>query len=165
MNSGIIPHDWHCSAAETPFGMLYLATQQGQLVRASFTPWSDCDQNPTLLQSASSNPQHQAWYDAINTGVLPAPIAPSGTDFQLAVWQYLQQIPLGETRSYQQIACQLGRPNAVRAVANAIAANPIAWFIPCHRVIRSNGELGGYAWGTARKQQMLDWERHVTTRT
>jgi O-6-methylguanine DNA methyltransferase len=141
--------------------MLYLVTQRGQLVRASFTPWDDCDQNPTLLQSASSNPEHQAWYDAINTGLVPGRLAPNGTDFQLAVWQCLQQIPLGETRSYQQIANQLGRPNAVRAVANAIAANPIAWFIPCHRVIRSTGELGGYAWGIEKKRQLLAYEQQL----
>jgi O6-methylguanine-DNA--protein-cysteine methyltransferase len=84
MNSSIIPHDWRCSAAETPFGMLYLATQQERLVRASFHPFSEhfYDRN-------------QAWCDAINTGVLPAPIAPTGSDFQLAVWPCLQQIPLG----------------------------------------------------------------------
>ena len=161
MNSHIIPHDWHCSAADTPFGMLYLATQQGRLVRASFTPWVNLDQALKLLPPTNQNPEHQAWLDALTTGLLPAPIAPNGTDFQLAVWQCLQQIPRGQTRSYQQIASQLGRPNAVRAVANAIAANPIAWFIPCHRVIRSNGELGGYAWGVDRKRQLLAYEQQL----
>ncbi|AHF01845.1 methylated-DNA-protein-cysteine methyltransferase [Thiomicrospira aerophila AL3] len=158
MNSRIIPHDWLVSRADTPIGLLYLATWQGRLVRASFAPFDDAADEQALTSQTDHNQTHQAWLDAIHTGVLPGSLAPKGTDFQLSVWQALQQIPLGQTRSYQQLADQLGRPQAVRAVANAIAANPIAWFIPCHRVIRSNGELGGYAWGLAQKQQLLDWE-------
>ncbi|SFR55440.1 methylated-DNA--[protein]-cysteine S-methyltransferase [Thiomicrospira sp. ALE5] len=144
-------HNWIISSAPSSLGQIFLATQGHQLVRVGFSPFIDTDDWPQLKA-------HQAWLDAINTGVLPGTLAPKGTDFQLSVWQALQQIPLGQTRSYQQLANQLGRPQAVRAVANAIAANPIAWFIPCHRVIRSNGELGGYAWGLAKKQQLLDWE-------
>jgi len=81
-----------------------------------------------------------------------------GTSFQLTVWRALEAIPPGQTRNYQEIAAACGRPAAVRATANAIAANPVAWLIPCHRVIRKDGNLGGYHWGPERKQAMLSYE-------
>ncbi|WP_438951275.1 methylated-DNA--[protein]-cysteine S-methyltransferase [Porticoccus sp.] len=84
-----------------------------------------------------------------------------GTAFQRRVWQVLLSIPFATVSTYQQIASAIDQPKAVRAVASAIGANPVAWLVPCHRVIRSNGELGGYRWGFPRKQQMLDWERAV----
>ena len=82
----------------------------------------------------------------------------SGTDFQIAVWQSLYQIPWGATVSYQAVAEAIGRPRAVRAVANAVASNRLAYLVPCHRVVRSNGALGGYRWGVALKAALLDWE-------
>ena len=81
-----------------------------------------------------------------------------GTVFQRQVWQALLELPSGSTTTYQVIADAIGRPKAVRAVANAIGANPIAWLIPCHRVVRSDGGLGGYRWGVQRKSAMLEWE-------
>ncbi len=84
-----------------------------------------------------------------------------GTEFQRHVWKALMQIPIGETRTYTQIAEMIGHPKAVRAVANACAANPIALFIPCHRVIRSNGDLAGYRWGLERKETLLTRERRT----
>ena len=81
-----------------------------------------------------------------------------GTAFQLQVWEALLRIPPGARVTYQQIADRIGSPKAVRAVANAIGRNPVAWLIPCHRVIRSSGALGGYHWGEARKAAMLGWE-------
>ena len=81
------------------------------------------------------------------------------TAFQWKVWQALRSIALGETRSYQQVAKAIGSPAAVRAVANACASNPVALVIPCHRVVRTNGDLGGYRWGAERKQQLLTKER------
>jgi AraC family transcriptional regulator of adaptative response/methylated-DNA-[protein]-cysteine methyltransferase len=86
-----------------------------------------------------------------------------GTPFQLAVWQALRTIPPGETRSYREIAAAAGRPAAIRAAANAVAANPVAWLVPCHRVIRADGSLGGYRWGPACKKAMLAWERNFST--
>ncbi|BCL84124.1 O6-methylguanine-DNA methyltransferase [Ktedonobacteria bacterium brp13] len=80
------------------------------------------------------------------------------TVFQCKVWEALRAIPSGETRSYYEIACVVGQPAATRAVARACAANPIAVFIPCHRVVRSNGETGGYRWGIERKKQLLELE-------
>jgi methylated-DNA-[protein]-cysteine S-methyltransferase len=82
-----------------------------------------------------------------------------GTPFQRKVWALLQQIPPGETRSYAELARLLGKPGASRAVGAANAANPVALFVPCHRVIGKDGSLTGYAWGTERKKWLLDHER------
>jgi AraC family transcriptional regulator of adaptative response/methylated-DNA-[protein]-cysteine methyltransferase len=75
------------------------------------------------------------------------------------VWKYLQTIPVGTTRSYSQVAQAIGQPSATRAVARACATNRIAVAIPCHRVVRSDGEMGGYRWGVERKETLLAMER------
>ena len=82
-----------------------------------------------------------------------------GTDFQIAVWNAALQIPEGKTATYQEIAQMIGKPKAWRAVANALANNKIAYFIPCHRVVRTNGTLGGYKWGIEKKQKLLSAEK------
>jgi AraC family transcriptional regulator of adaptative response/methylated-DNA-[protein]-cysteine methyltransferase len=87
------------------------------------------------------------------------PLDLHGTPFQMRVWEQLQSIPPGSTRSYEQVANDLGSPNAVRAVARACASNPAVLLVPCHRVVRKNGELGGYRWGLERKQALLKHER------
>ncbi len=87
------------------------------------------------------------------------PVDVRGTAFQARVWQALRQIPQGETRSYSEVAATVGKPRAVRAVASACANNPVALAIPCHRVIRSDGGLAGYAWGLEVKQALLEVER------
>jgi len=89
---------------------------------------------------------------------LTLPLAPRGTDFQRQVWNALLEIPLGQTRSYGDIARRIGRPSSVRAVAGAIGRNPIGILIPCHRVIGSDGSLTGYAGGLHRKQALLALE-------
>lgn len=86
------------------------------------------------------------------------PMAPVGTPFQRSVWAALQRIPAGETRTYGQLAAQLGRPAASRAVGRANATNPISLIVPCHRVIGANGKLTGYAFGEPIKQQLLAHE-------
>ena len=78
-----------------------------------------------------------------------------GTPFQQAVWQELRRIPAGQTRSYAQIAAQIGKPNACRAVGGANRANPVAVLVPCHRVIGADGGIAGYAWGEAIKRELL----------
>ena len=83
----------------------------------------------------------------------------NGTAFQWQVWEALRRIPPGETRSYQDIARELGRPTAARAVARACATNRVALVIPCHRAVRGTGELGGYRWGIERKRRLLEQER------
>ena len=85
--------------------------------------------------------------------------ANGGTAFQRKVWTELRRIPRGEQRTYQQIAQQVGSPKSVRAVANACGANPTALAVPCHRVVRTDGTLGGYRWGVERKQAILELEQ------
>ncbi|HUD29651.1 MAG TPA: methylated-DNA--[protein]-cysteine S-methyltransferase [Novosphingobium sp.] len=87
------------------------------------------------------------------------PLDVQGTAFQEAVWRELQRIPTGETRSYAQIAAAVGRPGAVRAAGSANGANNVAVLIPCHRVVRSDGSIGGYAYGDAIKRELLKRER------
>lgn len=87
------------------------------------------------------------------------PLDIGGTAFQAQVWRALRKIPPGQTRSYREIAAALGRPRAVRAVAQACASNKLALLVPCHRVVRSDGDLAGYRWGVERKRQLLARER------
>lgn len=81
-----------------------------------------------------------------------------GTDFQLKVWKTLLKIPMGQLTTYGSIAEQILQPNASRAVGTAIGSNPIAFLIPCHRVVQSSGKIGGYMWGSKRKIAIIDWE-------
>ncbi|HEX4999472.1 MAG TPA: methylated-DNA--[protein]-cysteine S-methyltransferase [Terriglobia bacterium] len=90
-----------------------------------------------------------------------APLDVAGTPFQMAVWNELQRIPYGETRTYGEIAARIGRPGAARAVGMANHDNPIAVVIPCHRVIGGNGSLTGYAGGLHLKQKLLSLERRA----
>jgi AraC family transcriptional regulator of adaptative response/methylated-DNA-[protein]-cysteine methyltransferase len=90
---------------------------------------------------------------------LDLPLDIRATAFQRRVWQELQKIPFGQTRSYAEVARRIGKPTATRAVAQACATNPVALVIPCHRVIREDGDLGGYRWGVKRKRALLEKER------
>ncbi len=96
-------------------------------------------------------------------GALDLPLDVRATAFQRRVWEALRRIPYGSTRSYAQVARAIGRPRATRAVARACATNPAALVIPCHRVIREDGGLGGYRWGIARKRALLEREAGATT--
>jgi AraC family transcriptional regulator, regulatory protein of adaptative response / methylated-DNA-[protein]-cysteine methyltransferase len=88
------------------------------------------------------------------------PLDIRATAFQRSVWTYLQSIPFGKTQSYSEVAKAIGQPRACRAVARACATNPVAVAIPCHRVVREDGSLGGYRWGVGRKKTLLAMERH-----
>jgi AraC family transcriptional regulator, regulatory protein of adaptative response / methylated-DNA-[protein]-cysteine methyltransferase len=90
---------------------------------------------------------------------LDLPLDLRATAFQMKVWRYLQSIPYGSVQSYSEVAAGVGHPKAARAVARACAANRVALVIPCHRVIRGTGELGGYRWGLDRKRVLIDRER------
>ncbi len=90
------------------------------------------------------------------------PLDVRGTAFQWKVWQFLQLIPAGQVASYTAVAEALGQPKAARAVGHACALNPVALVIPCHRVLRGDGDLGGYRWGLERKQRLLEHEKVVT---
>lgn len=121
----------------------------------------------TLTEATSTqSEQFQAWMvvltdymNGFKTQLTDLPLDVSGTAFQYKVWQYLQRIPSGEVRSYRQVAEAIGHPRAVRAVGSACAANRVAIVIPCHRVIRGDGSLGGYRWGLTRKHTLLEQER------
>jgi AraC family transcriptional regulator, regulatory protein of adaptative response / methylated-DNA-[protein]-cysteine methyltransferase len=119
-------------------------------------------QQATIIRDDQS---HQDWIKKILnliTGTESDPDLPldiRGTAFQQQVWQALQKIPYGETQTYTEIAQDLGKPKAVRAIANACGANPVALIIPCHRVVRNDGSLGGYRWGIERKQKLIEQEK------
>ena len=115
----------------------------------------------TITQEDSSYQDYQEQilsYIAGKKFNLEFPLALQGTLFQQQVWQSLQRIPYGETRTYGEIASDLGKPTASRPVGNACSANPIALIIPCHRVIRSDRSLGNYRWGIERKQKLIELE-------
>lgn len=109
----------------------------------------------------------EEWANALGAYLVGAsanlgiPLDVPGTPFQLLVWHYLQGIPRGSVQSYAEVARGIGRPTAARAVAGACAANRVALLIPCHRVIRGDGGLGGYRWGLERKRNMLALEREA----
>jgi len=88
----------------------------------------------------------------------PLSLHVSGTNFQISVWKALIEIRPGTVTSYSQIPSKIGRPHAARAVGTAIGANPVAFLIPCHRVIQQSGKLGGYHWGETRKHAIHAWE-------
>lgn len=89
----------------------------------------------------------------------PIPLFLSGTNFQIKVWEALLRIPDGRLTTYEGVASALGNPKAVRAVGTAVGRNPISYIIPCHRVLRKSGALGGYHWGLVRKKAILGWEQ------
>ena len=84
-----------------------------------------------------------------------------GTDFQIDVWGALLDIPFGKTSTYSEIAMAINNPRALRAVGTAIGRNPVAILVPCHRVLRTDGGIGGYYWGIEKKKKLLEWERCV----
>jgi AraC family transcriptional regulator of adaptative response/methylated-DNA-[protein]-cysteine methyltransferase len=112
--------------------------------------------------------QFRAWMQALGEHLagtqphLDLPLDLRATAFQLRVWRYLQNIPYGEVQSYGEVAVGIGQPTAARAVARACATNRVAIVIPCHRVIRGSGSLGGYRWGLARKRALIDRERSTS---
>jgi AraC family transcriptional regulator of adaptative response/methylated-DNA-[protein]-cysteine methyltransferase len=115
-------------------------------------------------------PEFEHWMTALREHLdgqqprLDLPVDVRATAFQMKVWQYLQSIPYGSVQSYAEVAAGLGQPTATRAVARACAQNRVALAIPCHRVIRGTGELGGYRWGLERKRVLIDLERRGMSR-
>ncbi|MDH4065090.1 MAG: methylated-DNA--[protein]-cysteine S-methyltransferase, partial [Acidobacteriota bacterium] len=89
---------------------------------------------------------------------LDLPIDVRATAFQWKVWRALQAIPYGQTRAYAEVARSIGQPTAARAVARACATNPVCLVVPCHRVVQTDGGLGGYRWGVERKKRLLERE-------
>jgi len=99
-----------------------------------------------------------AYLEGKNVKFSSLPLDNSGSEFQNAVWKYLRSIPRGEVRTYSEVARGVGKPKAIRAAASACGANNVCLIIPCHRVIRSDGALGGFRWGLDRKKKLLDFE-------
>jgi AraC family transcriptional regulator, regulatory protein of adaptative response / methylated-DNA-[protein]-cysteine methyltransferase len=114
------------------------------------------------------DPQFDDWLERVLSYIeapnkaLDLPLDIRGTVFQQQVWKALQQIPVGTTASYSEVAQNISKPKSVRAVATACASNILAVAIPCHRVVRGNGELSGYRWGVERKRKLLDTEAQLT---
>lgn len=160
------------SFEQTPFGDVFIASTSKSICALQFTQATGSQSTalqelkhkfPLAQFQADSIALHQhvaAWIaDELSLKMQQKiPLRLQGTPFQLKVWEALLSIPEGQLRSYQQIAEHIGHPKAVRAVASAIANNPIAYLIPCHRVIRSTGLIGEYHWHTGRKLALLSWE-------
>ncbi|MDY6944031.1 MAG: methylated-DNA--[protein]-cysteine S-methyltransferase [Pseudomonadota bacterium] len=152
----------------TPFGPAFLAQTQRGICRLAFPDSATADDSVKALTRLW--PQASFVHDpAATAAMLGRVFRPSGansnvllhihgTNFQFQVWRALLTIPSGEVTSYGTLARRIDRPRAARAVGSAVGANPVAFLIPCHRVLRSLGELGGYHWGIDRKQAMLAWE-------
>jgi methylated-DNA-[protein]-cysteine S-methyltransferase len=141
---------------DTPIGTLHAAfDDEGRLTDLSFRELRGDPQpstpNPKLVDELAE-------YFSGKRKAFTFPLAPKGTEFQLAVWNALLDIPYGDTATYAELARRIGRPSAVRAVGAANGANPIPVIIPCHRVIGSNGTLTGYGGGIERKQWLLTLE-------
>jgi methylated-DNA-[protein]-cysteine S-methyltransferase len=150
------PARWH--RVNSPLGELQLVGDGRSLTRLEMSPRNvpaDARHDPEVFGDV------EAQLDAYFAGELTefdVPLAPAGSGFQLAVWDALTRIPYGETASYGEIAAELGRPDAVRAVGSTNGRNPIAVIIPCHRVIGADGSLVGYGGGLPRKRLLLELE-------
>lgn len=142
----------------TPLGRLLAAEKEGKLFRLSPSeqPCGEWERRETPALEMTKR-QLGEYFAGKRTG-FTVPLAPEGTDFQKRIWQELQKIPWGETRTYGQIAAAAGNPKACRAVGMANRSNPILILIPCHRVIGSNGRLTGYAGGLWMKEYLLNLE-------
>ncbi|WP_369764731.1 bifunctional helix-turn-helix domain-containing protein/methylated-DNA--[protein]-cysteine S-methyltransferase [Flavobacterium sp. WC2429] len=155
------------SFAFTPFGTIIVASTTKGICYMAFS--EEKLLAITTLQSQYPNAQFQEREDQLQQNALHIFKNPKdklqeiklhlkGTDFQLKVWETLLKIPLGQLTTYGGIAQQIDKPNASRAVGTAIGKNPVAFLIPCHRVIQSTGTLGGYMWGNTRKTAIIGWE-------
>jgi AraC family transcriptional regulator, regulatory protein of adaptative response / methylated-DNA-[protein]-cysteine methyltransferase len=118
-------------------------------------PFAIRRRDDTAMQAWKQNLLRQMRGQKLNSSL---PLDIQATAFQRRVWSYLQSIPFGATRSYGQVAKAIGQPSATRAVARACATNPVAVVIPCHRVVRQDGDMGGYRWGVERKKALLEME-------
>ncbi|HVF62796.1 MAG TPA: methylated-DNA--[protein]-cysteine S-methyltransferase [Casimicrobiaceae bacterium] len=144
----------------TPLGKMTLRIHGGRIIALDFDD-RDANENRIDDEPGELGMVVRRTLDAYFAGervLFDFPVAPAGTPFQHDVWAALQRIPYGATRSYAQIAQEVGRPLAVRAVGAANSRNPIAILIPCHRVIGGNGTLTGYAGGLDRKRALLALE-------
>jgi AraC family transcriptional regulator of adaptative response/methylated-DNA-[protein]-cysteine methyltransferase len=157
----------HYSYAESPFGNILVASTLKGICHMAFA--NDEQQAFSALQKNFPNAQYKQVVDLIQQNALyifthdwnslgKIKLHLKGTAFQIKVWETLLKIPLGQLSTYGNIAEQVQSPKASRAVGSAIASNPVAFLIPCHRVIRSTGNFGHYHWGPNRKTALIGWE-------
>ncbi len=148
---------------QSPIGFLTICEQDNQLTRLYLD-----NQDRGILQSRNfeyhSDFLHEVYhqlneYFAGKRKIFDLPVDSKGTAFQKAVWRELQKIPYGETRSYEDIAVAIGNKKAVRAIGQGNGRNPIMIVVPCHRVIRKNGDISGFACGVEAKRYLLNLER------
>lgn len=141
---------------ETPLGNVKAEVFDGYLISLQFTEEPETD---TFLDGVLMDVRIQlGLYFQGKQKTFDIPVALGGTDFQRKVWLEINKIPFGNTKTYEQIALNLGNPNAVRAVGSAIGSNPILMMLPCHRVVGKQGQLTGYAGGVWRKSELLELE-------
>lgn len=161
------------SVHESPFGDVMVASTSRGICKISFLgdnrePWDilrDEFPNATIQNRAASEHAealHLFERDLTNTPNVKLHL--KGTPFQIKVWEALMKIQEGKLCSYSDVAKELGNPKASRAVGSAVAQNPVAYLIPCHRVIKSTGEFGNYRWGPDRKSAMIGWEAVRTSK-
>ncbi len=156
--------EWGIS--ESPFGNMLIASSKNGIVHLSFfdTDQADSYQQLTLDWPLAALKRNDRFAAELSRQIFQAdPTSPlnldlHGTEFQLLVWNALLEIPSGITSTYSQLAKRIGKPSAARAVGNAVGQNRIAYLIPCHRVIREDGSLGGYRWGSTCKSKILGSE-------
>lgn len=161
----------HYTTFETEFGVTLLATTDVGACALLFaqddpagleTDLASRFPSATLIRVPNHDRSVREAVKALHDDIHKAerlPLHLLGTPFQCSVWSELRRIPAGETVTYSALAERLDKPSGARAVASACAANHIAVAVPCHRVVAANGSLGGYRWGTDRKQQLIDAER------
>lgn len=153
---------------ESPFGPTFFATSQRGTLRLAFTEDEESElehiarewpKAEILTRDADIKGEGRKLFLTLKRGGrIETPLCVRGTTFQVKVWKTLLNIEAGHVTTYRAIAQAVGAPNASRAVGSAVGANPIALLIPCHRVIKSNGDIGIYHWGATRKQAILAWE-------
>ncbi|OIQ85847.1 bifunctional transcriptional activator/DNA repair enzyme Ada [mine drainage metagenome] len=154
---------------DTPFGRAFIATTSRGICSFTFVDQTGIDEPSTELRrkwpQAALKEDPQSTLQVVETmfgkktGIgSPLSLHVSGTNFQISVWKALLRIPPAAVVSYSQVAAAIGHPNSARAVGRAVGSNPVAFLIPCHRVIQQSGELGGYHWGNTRKHAIHAWE-------
>ena len=142
---------------QSTIGVLELVASTEALTNLDFIEQMRCD-DPKLPMILQQSQQQLSEYFAGQRTTFDLPLAPAGTPFQQQVWQALSQIPCGQTMTYGELAAQIGKPNAYRAVGNANGKNKISLIIPCHRLVGSDGTLTGYGGGLWRKEWLLAHE-------
>ncbi|MBB5354439.1 methylated-DNA-[protein]-cysteine S-methyltransferase [Anoxybacillus mongoliensis] len=147
----------HVVYYESPIGWLQIVGTNDGIERIDVVEQGG-DQNEKVAEPLMQSLEEIEQYFQKKRTSFSIPLKLVGTPFQMRVWEALQTIPYGQTVSYAYIAKQIGQPKAVRAVGNAVGSNPMTIVIPCHRVVRTGGGLGGYAWGIERKKWLLEHE-------